>query len=132
MRKIIPYILKGTIIITVLSLVLTIVFELLRLLDIAGVCFIIFLIFGAVIICMAVAFAFTVLSKQIKAKGPKKALIPLLKRFFIWSLALLILELIFQHKLRVLEVVLGSAALSLTSVINFEKPGPDDNDDPPE
>lgn len=132
MRKIIPYIINGTIIITVLSLVLTIVFELLRLLDIAGVCFIIFLISGSLIICTAIAVAFMMLRKQIKAKGSKKALIPLLKRFFIWSIALLILGLIFQHKLHVFEAVLGGAALSLTSVINFGKPGPDDNDGPVE
>ncbi len=68
MRKIISYILTGDIIITVLSLVLTLVFELLKLLDIAGICFIIFLISGTVIICAAVVIAFITLVRNIKGK----------------------------------------------------------------
>ncbi|MHB8064577.1 MAG: hypothetical protein ACYDG2_18415, partial [Ruminiclostridium sp.] len=77
-----------------------------------------------------VVIAFIILCKKIRSNGSRQTMIPLLKRFSILSISLLILELIFQHQLRILEAIIGSAVLSLISIIDFKKINSDDNDNP--
>ena len=120
-KKALAYLFEGVVIITILSLVLTVSFSLLKWTNIAGVFFIIFLGSAAIIIGITLISATIILCRDIRADGLAETVKPLLQKLCIWSIILLILTYISQHKLLIWEVLAGSAALSLISMIDYRK-----------
>lgn len=127
MKNIIPKSVKIIGASIVLSLILTFVFGLIKLSNAKGICFLIFLIFCGILICWFSVTALITLYQQIKSYGFNQTIIPILKKFAICSLILLILENVFYHQFYILRTIFFGGFISLTSIINFSKNKPDKN-----
>ena len=104
-KKALAYLFEGIVIITILSLVLTVLFGLIKWTNIAGVFFIILLVSAAIVIGITLISATIILCRDIRADGLAETVKPLLQKFCIWSIVLLILTYISHHKLLIWEAL---------------------------